>query len=56
MTNREQREALSSQSACDCPARPGQLHSGDCQYVTDLVADQNRRIVEAAERITRTAR
>lgn len=36
MNAKATREALSSQSACNCGARPGKLHATDCQYIIDL--------------------
>lgn len=38
MNDQQRRDQLSAQSACDCGARPGKLHSSDCQYVIDLQA------------------
>lgn len=38
--SRDEREALSSQSACNCGARPGRLHAPECQYISDLRASQ----------------
>jgi len=34
---------LSSQSSCDCGARPGQLHDEKCQYVADVRAQVAER-------------
>lgn len=34
---------LSSQSSCDCGARPGQTHSSDCQYVQEVLAQEAER-------------
>lgn len=38
MLDKQQRDALSSQSACNCGARPGKRHSRECQYLADLYA------------------
>lgn len=40
MTNQD----LSSQSSCNCGARPGQTHDQECQYVADVLAQEAEKI------------
>lgn len=53
--NNEQRDALSSQSACNCGARPGQRHSETCQYIADLRQFEAERIEQEAALVVRDA-